>query len=105
MAFRRADSAYLHSTGLAQDKAYTAAGFGAPTGYVQQAVKDSAVLRDTLVQRDRLVLLAGGLPIVADGEVAGAIGCSGGTEEQDVACALAGLAAIGLDPIGGDSNG
>lgn len=96
VAFQRTDGAYLPSTSLAQDKAYTAAGFGIPTAHLYQHVKESPLLLETLVGRERLVFLAGGLPIVVEGEVVGAIGCSGGNEEQDATCAVAGLAAIGI---------
>jgi glc operon protein GlcG len=36
----------------------------------------------------------GGVPISVDGRVIGAIGCGGGTGEQDHQCALAGAAAV-----------
>ncbi|MEA2624868.1 MAG: hypothetical protein QOD06_913, partial [Candidatus Binatota bacterium] len=35
--------------------------------------------------------VGGGLPILLDGEVIGGIGVGGGTVEQDIACAEAGL--------------
>ena len=43
------------------------------------------------------MLFGGGLPIVADGQRIGGIGVSGGSAEQDEACACAGLKALGLD--------
>ena len=39
-------------------------------------------------------LLGGGLPIVVDGQVVGAVGVGGGSPEQDVQVAAAGLAAL-----------
>ncbi|MCR6628705.1 MAG: heme-binding protein [Magnetospirillum sp.] len=96
LAFRRADGAFLHSIAIAQDKAYTAAGFGMATTALYEAVKEPAALRDGIMLRERIVLFGGGYPIVVDGEVVGGIGCSGGSEEQDSICAQAGLAAIGL---------
>jgi uncharacterized protein GlcG (DUF336 family) len=42
-------------------------------------------------------MFAGGLPIVEAGRRIGGIGVSGGSAEQDEACAAAGLAALGLD--------
>ena len=39
--------------------------------------------------------IEGGLPLVIDGKIAGAIGLSGGTSAQDGQCAKAGVAAIG----------
>ncbi len=96
VAFWRADGAFLPSIGIAKDKAYTAAGFGCSTEDLHQAVKEPAVLRDGIAARDGVVLFGGGHPIVVDDAVVGGIGCSGGSEEQDSACALAGLKAIGL---------
>ena len=96
LAFRRADGAFLHSIAIAQDKAYTAAGFGVSTSQLYEAVKEPPALRDGIMLRERLVLFGGGHPIVVDGEVVGGIGCSGASEEQDSLCALAGLAAIGI---------
>ena len=96
LAFRRADGAFLHSIAIAQDKAYTAAGFGMSTSELHDAVKEPAALRDGIMLRERIILFGGGFPIVVDGEVVGGIGCSGGSEEQDGLCARAGLAAIGL---------
>ncbi len=95
LAFLRADGAFLHSIGIAQDKALTAVGFGMSTSQLYQAVKEPEVLREGIQRRDRVVLFAGGFPIVVAGEVVGGIGCSGGSEEQDCLCAKAGLAAIG----------
>jgi uncharacterized protein GlcG (DUF336 family) len=40
---------------------------------------------------------AGGLPIFVDGDLVGGIGVSGGTGEQDEACAQAALRAVGLE--------
>ncbi len=47
--------------------------------------------------RPRLVVFGGGLPMRGAGELIGGIGVSGASEEQDGACARAGLAAIGAD--------
>ena len=96
LAFLRADGAFLHSIAIAQDKAYTAAGFGLSTSDLHEAVKEPAVLREGIARRDRLVLFGGGYPIIVDGEVVGGVGCSGGSEEQDSICAKAGLQAVGL---------
>jgi uncharacterized protein GlcG (DUF336 family) len=42
----------------------------------------------------RVVIFAGGIPLMRDGEVAGAIGVSGGTVDQDQEVAEAGVAAF-----------
>jgi len=94
-AFLRGDGAFLPSITLAQDKAYTAAGFGVSTQDFYDMVKDNSPLRDGMLAAERLVLFGGGLPIVFDDESIGGIGVSGGSEEQDIECAIAGLQAIG----------
>ncbi|MDE1184481.1 heme-binding protein [Paraburkholderia sp.] len=44
-----------------------------------------------------LLMVEGGVPVVVDGEVIGAIGVSGVKSEQDSAVARAGIAALGLE--------
>lgn len=95
-AFLRMPGAFLHSIGIAQDKAYTAAGFGMPTEQLFSLVGDNLALREGLTGRPRLVMFGGGLPIKVKGRVIGGIGVSGGSEDQDRHCAVAGLAALGL---------
>lgn len=96
VAFLRADGAYLPSITIAQDKAYTAVGFGLPSETLYKALRDNPGVQLGLALRDRVALFGGGLPITVDGQVVGGIGCSGGSEDQDELCSKAGLAAIGL---------
>ena len=72
---------------IAKDKAYTAAVFGASTDDLSNALKDNPVLHHGIAIRPGVVLFGGGLPIVEDGAVIGAIGVSGGSEDDDRACA------------------
>ncbi len=96
-AFLRMPGGFLHSINIAIDKAYTAAGFGLPTGAWIDALKShSQAVRDGLPLRPRMVCFGGGLPLRHEGRLIGGIGVSGGSEEQDEACARAGLIAIGL---------
>ncbi|HAX19251.1 MAG TPA: cobalamin adenosyltransferase [Hydrogenophaga sp.] len=96
-AFLRMPHAFLHSIDIAIDKAYTAASFGFPTSKWGGVIGDDELLRIGLNQRQRLVLFGGGLPIVEHGTRIGGIGVSGGSAEQDEACARAGLKTLGLD--------
>lgn len=98
MAFLRMNGAFLHSIDIAIDKAYTAASFGFPTSKWGGVIGDDELLRIGLNQRQRLVLFGGGLPIIDNSLRIGGIGVSGGSAEQDEACAAAGLAALGLTP-------
>jgi uncharacterized protein GlcG (DUF336 family) len=91
LAFQRMNGAFLHSIDISIDKAYTAVGFGFPTGEWMGVLENIPQLREGIVHRDRLVIFGGGFPVQVDGEVVGAIGVSGGSEEQDELCAKAGL--------------
>lgn len=95
--FLRMPGAPLHSVEIAIDKAYTAASFGLPTARWTEVLQShSAAVREGLVLRPRFVAFGGGLPIVEDGRCIGAIGVSGGSEQQDEQIARAALAALGL---------
>ena len=81
---------------IARDKAYTVAAFlGIPTSRWFDMVKDAPAVREGIVHRDRLVIFAGGEPVVADGTTVGAVGVSGGSAEQDEEIAAVGAAALG----------
>jgi len=95
-AFSRMDGAALLSTQIAQDKAYTAVGFGMPTHGWHDFIKNDAPLADGAPTGiDRLVIFGGGYPITVDGATVGAIGVSGGHYTQDQEVAEAGLAVLG----------
>ncbi len=97
LAFLRMNGAPLHSISIAEDKAYTAVSFGFSTEEWMGAIGDVPQLREGLVQRDRLVIFGGGLPLKVDGELVGAIGVSGASEEQDGICAQAGVDSLVAD--------
>ena len=95
-AFSRMDGAALLSVQIAQDKAYTAVGFGMPTHGWHDFIKDDPPLAaGAPAGIDRLVIFGGGYPITIDGAVVGGIGVSGGHYTQDQAVAEAGLGVIG----------
>src|SRR3954462_11063365 len=78
-AFSRMDGAPLLSIQIAQDKAYTAVGFGMPTHGWHGSIKYDPPLADGgPTGIDRLVIFGGGYPIEIDGQVVGALGVSGG---------------------------
>jgi uncharacterized protein GlcG (DUF336 family) len=90
----RADGAFAASISIAKDKAYTAAIFGASTDDLSDGLKDNPVLHQGIAMRPGVVLFGGGLPLIEDGAVIGAIGVSGGSEDDDRACAAAGVDAL-----------
>ena len=94
-AFLRMPGAPLHSIDIAIDKAYTAASFGLPTGAWTDALQQhSPAVRQGLPLRPRFVAFGGGLPLLEGGQRIGGIGVSGGSEQQDEACAQAGCQAL-----------
>ncbi|GAC1594100.1 MAG: heme-binding protein [Acidimicrobiales bacterium] len=94
-AFARMDGAPLLSVQVAQDKAYTAAGFGMPTDAWFDFIKDDEPLRVGAPSGiSRLVVFGGGYPIKVGGAVVGGVGVSGGHYSQDMAVAEAGLRAL-----------
>ena len=95
-ALSRMDGAALLSVQVAQDKAYTAVGFGMPSHGWHDFIKDDPPLADGAPTGiDRLVIFGGGYPIKVDDQIVGAIGVSGGHYSQDQEVAEAGLEAIG----------
>ncbi|MEA2323493.1 MAG: hypothetical protein QOD81_3343 [Solirubrobacteraceae bacterium] len=95
-AFSRMDGAPLLSVQIAQDKAYTAVGFGLPTHGWHDFIKDDPPLAAGAPSGiDRLVVFGGGYPITIGDEVVGGIGVSGGhySEDQQVAEAALGVVA------------
>lgn len=93
-AFSRMDGAALLSVQVAQDKAYTAIGFGIPTDAWHDFIKDDPPLAmGATTGVDRLVVFGGGYPIKSGDAVIGGIGVSGGHYSQDMEVAQAGLAA------------
>jgi uncharacterized protein GlcG (DUF336 family) len=94
-AFSRMDGAALLAVQVAQDKAYTAVGFGLPTDGWHDFIKDDPPLAmGAPAQIDRLITFGGGYPIQVGGKVVGGIGVSGGHYTQDMDVAQAGLSAV-----------
>lgn len=91
--FEKMDDTQAGSTQIAVDKARSAARFKRPTKTFQDALAaGGAGLR--LLGLNGAVPVEGGIPLVQAGKIVGAIGCSGGTSEQDGMCATAGANAL-----------
>lgn len=96
LTFLRMDGAKIPSITLAIDKAYTAAGTRKPThDLAEPSMPGNPVYGLTSSVGGRMIVIAGGLPVIAEGEVIGAIGVSSGTPAQDLAVADAGVQAFG----------
>ena len=91
--FEKIDGTQAASVQIAQDKARSAARFKRPTKALQDALAaGGAGLR--LLALEGAVPVEGGLPIIMDGKIVGAIGASGGTSEQDGQTAKAGADSV-----------
>jgi len=93
--FGRMDGALPASTELAVSKAFTAAVLRMPTDELGKLAQPGGVLYGIeQSHHGRIVLLGGGLPVRLGGRVAGAIGISGGSVEQDRVAARAAVEAL-----------
>ena len=83
-AMHRMDGAPLVSIQTAQNKAYAAAAIGMPTDDFYSAIESDGAAVASFAGRAGLALIGGGLPVLADGQVAGAIGVAGAmTADED----------------------
>jgi uncharacterized protein GlcG (DUF336 family) len=86
--FKRMDGAALVSVQSALSKAYAAAAIGMPPEEFFDSIESDRAAVIALVVHTRLALVAGGLPLVVNGDVAGAIGVAGaatGEEDRSIA--------------------
>ncbi|MCA1730267.1 MAG: heme-binding protein [Actinobacteria bacterium] len=92
-AFARMEDAWLGSIDIAIDKAFTSASFLLPTEDLADMTQPGQPLYGLeATNGGRVVIFGGGIPLTRNGEVAGAIGVSGGTVDQDQDVAEAGVA-------------
>lgn len=83
-ALHRMDGAPLVSIQTAQSKAYGAAATGMPTDDFYSAISADGAAVASFAGRPGLALIGGGLPVLANGQVAGAIGVAGAmTADED----------------------
>ena len=90
-AFTRMDGAQLASVSIAQHKARVAARYRRPTKALEEAVQKGATFLLTL---DDVIASRGGIPLIDNGKIIGAVGCSGGTGSQDEAVCTAAAAVV-----------
>ncbi len=91
--YEKMDNTQLGSANVAIDKARSAALFKRPTKAFQDALAAGGDgLR--ILRLQGATPVEGGIPLVSDGKIVGAIGVSGGTSAQDGQCAKAGADAF-----------
>jgi uncharacterized protein GlcG (DUF336 family) len=94
--FERMDGAALISVQTAMSKAYAAAAIEMPTDEFFAAIEPDAAAVASFATRPGVALIAGGLPLLVEGQIAGAIGVAGAmTGEEDRRIAEAALKGTG----------
>jgi glc operon protein GlcG len=91
--FEKMDGTQVASVNIAQDKARSSVRFKRPTKAMQDILAaGGAGVRFLALQG--AVPVEGGLPLIMDGKIVGAIGASGGTSDQDGQVAKAGADSV-----------
>jgi glc operon protein GlcG len=91
VAFERMDDAQLTSIEVSQHKARTAARSRRETKIFETAIQSGF---NYILTLDGIIASRGGIPLIKDGKLIGAIGCSGATGSQDEVVCKAGAAVI-----------
>jgi glc operon protein GlcG len=92
VAFSRMDGAQLASIAIAQHKARAAVKYRRPTKAFEEGIQKND--NKYLLTLDDIIASRGGIPLIENGKLIGAIGCSGGTGSQDEAACTVGAATI-----------
>jgi glc operon protein GlcG len=91
--FQKLDETQPGSIAIAQGKARTAALFKRPTKMIEEAIAGG---KQAFLAVEGVVPMQGGVPVVVENKVIGAVGVSGVTSAQDEQVALAALAALNV---------
>jgi glc operon protein GlcG len=92
IAFLRMDNAQIASIAIAEHKARAAAKYRRPTKVFEDAVQKSGLMY--ILTLDDVIASRGGIPLIENDKIIGAIGCSGATGSQDEVVCMAGAATI-----------
>ena len=92
VAFARMTGAQIGSIAIAEHKARAAVKYRRPTKVFEDAIQKGGL--QYIMTLDDVIASRGGIPLIVDGKIVGAIGCSGGTGSQDEVSCLAGAATI-----------
>jgi uncharacterized protein GlcG (DUF336 family) len=95
IAFLRQDGALIGSIDLAIDKAVTARIFDKSTSDLATLAQSGRPLFGIQESNaGKVVIFGGGIPVVSNGNIIGAVGTSAGTVEQDIDVARAAITAL-----------
>ncbi len=92
VAFQRMNGAQLASIQISEHKARAAATFRRETKAFENAIQQNNF--NYVMTIDGVIASRGGIPLVEDGKLIGAIGCSGATGSQDEAACKVGAATV-----------
>ncbi|MGH6798333.1 MAG: GlcG/HbpS family heme-binding protein, partial [Roseiarcus sp.] len=92
VAFARMDGAQLGSIAISEHKARASVKFRRPTKAFEEAIQKKDYKYQ--LSLDDIIASRGGIPLIEDGKLIGAIGCSGATGSQDEAACMVGAATI-----------
>lgn len=92
VAFQRMDGAMLASIQIAEHKARAAVTFRRPTKVFEDGI--NLMHLNYLLAFDGIIASRGGIPLIEQGAIIGAVGCSGGADSQDEIVSKAGAALI-----------
>ena len=96
IAEQRMDGAALGALRLAEGKAYTAVLWGTRTGDFTESTQPGGADWDWNTTDPRVVVYAGGIPLLTGGALVGGLGASGGAADEDEACVVAAAEALGF---------
>jgi len=97
VASQRMDGTALGAMKLAVGKAYTSVLWGAATGDFMESTQPGGDDWGWNSTDPRIVVYAGGLPLLVDGELVGGVGASGATAEVDAECVSAAARSLNFD--------
>ena len=97
IAAQRMDGVALGAMRLAEGKAYTGVLWGTRTGDFTESTQPGGADWGWNTTDDRIVVYAGGIPLLADGRLVGGLGASGGLADEDEACVVAAAQSLGFD--------
>lgn len=91
----RMDGAWLGGIDISINKAFTSRAFDIQTKDLAENSQPNQQFYGIAASNNgRIMIFAGGIPLIRDGEVVGAIGVSGGSGQQDQDVAEAGVKAL-----------
>ncbi len=95
VAMHRMDDAWLISIDISQNKAWTSVAAKVPTSILADLTVPGAELYGlNTTNNGRIVIFGGGIPLLKDGKVIGAVGVSGSTVPNDIKVAEAAVKAF-----------